>query len=408
VRTAGALALALASALSACSDTTAPGEFGIFRFAGLAKGGAPLNLLPPATDRAGNVYVLYGGLRIPETAVFIGKNGGGWTSGCGLTKGDVYGVHGFVGYDEDHQWYWSGDALVSVSGATGDCHRVLDHDPVTDANLLFRAVTPWVRDAPSRRTLVALVQSPVDPLPYSARIDLDAEILTNVNSFTPGDAQEVHVLGAGADRLLAEAVVLLRYTAANGDVHVQARFFDSEGTPTATVPIDADPGLPDYSVQGFLQLSGSGLVAGLLTTGDLVVFDQHGGKVSSIGDMSPVGVHRWGSDLFLVGEASNRPVVAKLDDAGHHGTPQVWAASEAAAANLKGTITVRDDRALPAEQVTWSSVSTAMGDFPFLHPHTLAQHAPGTTLWLVAGPSFNTGGAQITAFAMAPVGVSYP
>jgi hypothetical protein len=397
----------LAALAAACAQPLPAGDFGTFRFAGLAKGGAPLHLLPPATDRAGNVYVLYGGIQVPETGVYIGKNGGGWTSGCALTKGDSFGVHGWVGYDEDRQWYWSGDALVSVSGRTGDCHRVLDHDPVTDANILFRAVMPWVRDAPSRRTLLALVQSPVDALPYSVRIDLDTEIFTNVNAFKPSDAHDLKVLGAGADRLQAEGFVLLQY--GRGDATVtEARFFDADGTPTSTVPIKMEPAANEYSVLGFLQISGSGLVAGLLDTGQLVVFDDQGGRVSAIDSMTPVGVQRWGSDLFLVGTAKGHPVIAQLDESGKPGSPQVWAASEAAAASLNGAITVRDDRALPAEVVTWSQAKTAMGDFPFLHSHPLAAHAPDTTLWLIAGPSFNTGGAQVTAFAMAPVGLSYP
>ena len=87
---------------------------------------------------------------------------------------------------------------------------------------------------------------------------------------------------------------------------------------------------------------------------------------------------------------------------------QVWDASERAAANLRAPIEVNDDRALPSTTSTFTNPRTAMGEFPFLHAHSLAPHATGTTLWLAAGPSFDTGGARITAFAMAPVGVSYP
>jgi hypothetical protein len=406
VKLAGLWLLGVTVAL-ACSQPLPPGQFGEFRLAGRAKGAVPLNLLPPATDRAGNVYILYGGIKIPEVAVFIGKNGGGWTSGCALTKGDLFGAHGWVGYDEDHQWYWSGDALVSVSGRTGDCHRVLDHDSVTDSNLLFRAVMPWVRDAPSRRTLLALVQSPVDSLPYSTRVDLDAEILTNVNAFDPPDAQNLQVLGVGADRLLAQGVVLLQYGL--GDrLHTEGRFYDADATLIAVVELPMDAAPSAYSVLGYLQMSATGLVAGLLSTGSIVVFDQTGGKVTAVDSMTPVGMHRWGDDLFLVGTSNGKPVIAKLDGSGALEPPQEWSASESAASALGGSVTVRDDRALPAEETTWNPVRTAMGDFPFLSPHALTPHAPSETLWLIAGPSFDTGGAKITAFAMAPVGVSYP
>src|SRR5687768_10348002 len=112
--------------LAACPSEPEAGEYGTFRFAGRARGKPPLNLFPPVTDRSGNIYVAYGGVTLPgETEVFVGRVGGGWTSGCSLTKGDKFGLHGWVGFDEQHQWYWSGDAFVSVSGESADCHRVL-------------------------------------------------------------------------------------------------------------------------------------------------------------------------------------------------------------------------------------------------------------------------------------------
>jgi hypothetical protein len=56
----------------------------------------------------------------------------------------------------------------------------------------------------------------------------------------------------------------------------------------------------------------------------------------------------------------------------------------------------------------WSAVRTAMGPFPFLHAHSLVEHAPGTTLWLFAGPAVTGDALTLTSFAMAPAGVSYP
>ena len=56
----------------------------------------------------------------------------------------------------------------------------------------------------------------------------------------------------------------------------------------------------------------------------------------------------------------------------------------------------------------WSGVRTAMGPFPFLHAHSLVEHAPGTTLWLFAGPAVTGDALTLTSFAMAPAGVSYP
>lgn len=398
---------AIVAAGIACERPISPGEHGTLRLAGRAPGEAPLHLLPPVSDRAGNVYVLYGATNIPSTIVYAAKNGGGWTSGCKLTKGDTFGAHGWVGFDEEHQWYWSGDALVSVAGRTGDCHRVLDTDPGTDANLLFRAVLPWVRDAPSRRSLVALVQSPIDPAPFSARVDLDAEILTNIRAFDPPDARDVKILGVGANREEGEGVVLLQFTR-EGSVYSEARYYDANAKLVAVSTIPLDATLEQYSVLGFLQPGPSGLYAGLLASGAVLTFDKGGGRATPVDRMAPVGVHKWGDELFLVGTASGHPVIARIDDRGQIGAVQRWDSSERAAANLQHPIDVNDDRSLPSTTTTFTSPRTAMGEFPFLHPHALTPHATGTTLWLVAGPSFDTGGAKITAFAMAPFGVSYP
>ncbi len=400
-----ALVLTLA-ATAACPSTPDAGEFGTFRFAGRAKGKPPLSLLPPVTDRAGNIYVLYGGINVPETAVFVGRIGGGWTTGCKLTKGDRFGAHGWVGFDEKRHWYWSGDALVSVAGDTADCHPVLDRDPGTDVNLQFKAVLPWVRDAPTRTTLVAFVQSPLDPAPYSALVDLEAEILTNIRGFEPADATDVIVVGTGADRVANVGFALVQYRVGEA-FFVEGRFYDAEGDETAQARVPSDA-LAPYAVQGFLQSNSEGLVAGLLDGQRLVTFDRFGGRVSPINGFTPVGVHRWNDRLWIVGTDGGRPVVASIDTVGNVSGPEPWSASENAAGALRGPQEIRDDRSLPARFTTWNEVTTAIGQFPFLHAHSLTHHSNDVTLWLIAGPSYDTGGASITAFAVAPVGISYP
>lgn len=406
-----AFALSAVAALVACATPLGSGEFGPFRLAGRVKGQTPLALLPPVADRAGNVYVLYGGIDVPETGVFAGKAGGGWFSGCALTKGDVYGAHGWVGFTDDRQFYWSGDALVSVSGRTGDCHAVLDRDPGTDANLLFRAVLPWVRDAPSRQSLVALVQSPVDLLPYSARVDLESEVLTDVRPFEPAGATAVRVLGVGARREENYGVVFLQYDL-DGASRTEARWYDEEANRTATVGLDLPPADREHTVQGYLQIAPGGLVAGVLRDGSLLTFDERGGRTSTVTAMDAVGVHLWKDSLYVVGvgkgEGDGRPVLAKIEPSARVGPTRVWAASERAARALARPIDVRDDRELPSTATRFDAPRTAMGPFPFIHPHTLAKQGEDTSLWLVAGPSFDTGGASVTAFAMAPVGVTYP
>lgn len=395
----------IALTVVACTSAPEAGEFGTFRFVGRALGAPPLSLLPPVTDRSGNIYVLYGGINVPETVVYAGRAGGGWHAGCALSKGDRFGVHGWVGFDQERQWYWSGDALVAVSGATGDCRRVLDRDPGTDVSLQFKGVLPAVRDAPTRTTLVALVQSAADPVPYSALVDLGSQVLTNVQLFDPADATDVQVIGTGASREDNLGFALVQYV--SGGIVLEARFYDADADDVGRVRIASDA-LPPYSVQGFLHADSSGLVAGLLHDGRLVTFDRRGGRVRDVPGMTPVGVHVWNENLWVVGTANERPVIAPIGGAGAIGGVVEWDASAFAAGELRGAKDVRDDRSLPSRTTTWTTVTTAMGPFPFVTAHSPVQHADGTTLWLVAGPSYDAGGVRVTAFAVAPVGITYP
>jgi hypothetical protein len=41
-------------------------------------------------------------------------------------------------------------------------------------------------------------------------------------------------------------------------------------------------------------------------------------------------------------------------------------------------------------------------------PFSLDPHATGVTLWLLAGPDFESGGEPFTALALVSVGVEYP
>jgi hypothetical protein len=408
----GLTALAVVLFFGACTPSLAPGQLGVLRFAGRVQGAAPLALLPPVADPTGNVYVLYGSQQYVATNVFVGHPGGGWSSGCTLQMGDVYSPHGWAGFAAARDWYWMGISLVAVSGVDGTCHFVLSQDPTTNSVLQMQAVLPWVRDLSERTTLVALVQAPTDPTPYSAVVDLDAEILTNVQGFDPADADNVTIVGVGGDRDQELGVVLLEYTE-QGVPSFEARFYDGNGNLVADAPISGGP-LGAYAVQGYLQFSSGGLVAGLVSTGtsgetSLVTFNQSGGSVVQIPQgLQAVGVHLWEGNLWLVGVQNSGPVVAPIDDEGNVGQSTPWNASLDTVNSLQGTLPVRDDRSLPSRMTSWTNVVTAMGAYPFLHPHSLTEQATGTGLWLFAGPSIEVGGNTTTDFAMAPVGVSYP
>ena len=118
-------------ALAGCVEPLSEGEWGGFRYFGEIRGEPPMRLLPPMTDREGNVYVLYGDTDGGEdTIVYTGSPSGDWSGGCTAHRG-IEGLRGFVGRSDDRMWYWSGDALVAVDGRTGSCHELLGRDPVS-------------------------------------------------------------------------------------------------------------------------------------------------------------------------------------------------------------------------------------------------------------------------------------
>ncbi len=390
-----------------CADTLEPGELGEARIVGSIRGDPP-RVLAPVSDLDGNVYVLAGAKDYPgEAKVYVGKAGGGWLGSCEVTKGSSFGPHGWVGYTRDHRWYWSGEALVSVSGKNGDCHALLDTDPVSGTDLAFLAVVPWVRDTPTQTSTVALIKGRTDVLPFQVRIDLRADIYTNVQQFEPSNATNVTVLGVGASEDRGEGYILVRYDVGD-QIVTEARFVDHQAETTATVPLALDPALPAHATVGYLQANAKGLVTGLLSNNQLVSFDRSGGVVRDLQIIQAAGIHRWGDELYLVGVIDNRPHVVPLGNDGSVGAPIPWASSEQVAAKVAAGLDLIDDRTLPSRSDYWDSARSAIGAYPFLGPHSLDRYADGTTGWLFAGPSYDAAGELVTLIAFAPVGVEYP
>ena len=406
----GIVALAL-GCVAACSSEPAPGSIGLLRYAGRVKGLTPLAVLPPVSDPAGNIYVLNGSLAIPETNAFVGAAGGGWKASCSRTKGDAIGAHGWTGYAQDRQWYWSGFALVQVSGRTGDCRAVLDRDPATNADLFFQAVIPAVRNRSQRTSVPALVQSPTDPVPFTALVDLDAEILTNVRPFDPPDAKDVQVIGVGGLRERERGVILVQYRQGSR-AFLELRGYTGDADLESRIAIGGGP-YAAYAVPGYLQLDDTDLVAGLIQPAEadgapmLLTADANRGDVKPVSGMEPVGVHRWDGALWLVGTRGDAPAIAPISRGGI-GAVVRWESSEVAASAFGGSTTVRDDRSLPSRETSWTNVRTAAGPYPFVSPHSPVQHAPGTTLWAFAGPAITDSALRLTSFAVAPCGLAYP
>lgn len=407
----GGIASLFAAALmlpaSGCIEYLEGGELGQLRYFGDVRGDTPLRFSAPISDREGNTYVLFGSPEVAEAIAFIGHAGGDWSGNCLVHENASRGAHGWVGRSQDRAWYWSGDSLVEVSGETGGCRELLDQDPTTGADLAFQAVIPWVRETPSRTTTVALIQSPSDPVPFFVKVDLDQGVYTNLSEFVPRAADAVTVVGVGAHPPDDAGVMVIKY-ALQDDVRVEGRFVDDEAGVTAITNLSGLDEVELDGIVGFMQISDSGFAAGVLNTGELIVFNAEGGGVRASGNLQPIGVHRWKGDVWVVGLGNGRPAVARLADSGGLEQASVWSASERAAAGLRGAQVVLDDRIKPVKTLTWTNPTQAVGEFPFLQAHPVHPYAVDTTLLLVAGPGYTTAGEAFTSVAVAPVGITFP
>jgi hypothetical protein len=399
-------ALAVAISLGGCIQYLQPGEVGTFRYFGEVRGNDPLPVLPPISDRDGNVYVLAGAPDLPEVDVFVGHAGGGWSGGCGLHDGER-GVHGWVGATDDRAWYHSGDALVEVSGETGSCQRILESDPSSGTALAFLGVLPHVEESPSRTYLLALIQGPADPRPYFVTVDLDLGVYTEIRSVDEGS--EFSVLGTGWDTPSRTGVYLVRYEIDGGSPRTEAWFLDPDGAVTATVRIDGGAVLEEDAVLGWLQFGAPSPVAGLLSDGRIVIFTRDEGEIRENSQLELRGVHRWEDRLWLVGlGTTGDPMLSEIDSRGDFSSAIRWDAAKWAGDVLDDEIDVLDDTVAPSRMRTWDEVRAVPGEFPFLHAHPPHPYAQGTTLLLAAGPSFEHLDVQQTSTAFAPVGISYP
>lgn len=396
--------VAMVAVLAGCVEGLDPGELGPARHVGVVRGQAPLELLPPAVDRNGNLYVVRGAAGLPEIDVFIGGAGGGWIHACAVTEGMDGGVHGWIGATDDDAWLWAGTAIFELDGARGDCERVLERDAATGTRLDFLAVVPHVRETVSAATAVALVRGG-DGGVYRALLEVDAGDLRRVWPFEPGGARDVTVRGVGYDRAGDRGVVLVSYDTGAGASH-ELRFYSSGGRLTALVPVAGDLG--DARVAGAIAVGADGLVAAVLDDGRLVRGAGDVAGVAEVPSMTPVGAHAHRGAVHLVGYAGGQPVAARLAATADVVDPVPWALSTDVAARFAAGLAVVDERASRHEYVRWDGARTALGRQPFVTAHDPRDYAVGVTGWLVAGPGYDSGGVEYTAIAHLAVGIEYP
>jgi len=386
-----------------------------------------LELVPPISDRQGNIYVLYEDPN-GDSVAYVGTARGGWTQGCQAeekelphTPAEATRIHGFLGTADNRAWLWVGDALVEVSGETGQCNQVLDADPLTVTDLKFIAAVPYVHETPARRTLVGWIQGVNDAYnrnpPFQVVVDLDLGRYVAYNEFQPSDASCIDVLGVGANPADEEGVIVVAYNL-DGERKVEARIIDSAGNnrvvadialeESEVYPCEADDSVaPEPRVIGQIQSNDQGIYAGILSNGELLAFNEKGGDSRELPDFNAQGLVRLDGELWVSGTHEDRPVLGKVQADGQVNEVVQWTTSENAARALQGKISVLDQRYQPAEPIAWRSPVTAMGSWPFISPYPLDEYALDTTGWLIAGPSFDSTMVQ-TAVAFGPVGISIP
>ncbi len=412
---AGALACTLSTLSTGCIEFLEPGELGQFRYIGDYVAEEEFLFSPPIADRNGSVYAIMGSPELAQTEATVGyAAGGGWRGRCAIHQNIDRGTHGWLDSSADRAWFWSGDALAEVNGRTSDCRQVLSRDPNSQSQLAFKALVPHVKWTPSRRTMVGLVQAPSDPVPFQVVLDLDIRRYTQFEEFVPRNADNVVSLGVGADASKDAGFWVVKYEIGDNDqaepsIRVEARFMNDDAEVTDIVNISGLDAAEEDAMVGFMQIGDAGWAAGVLGTGQVLLFDRQRARLlDSTGALEPVGVHLWEGTVYVVGLANGRPAIAAVTDGGSLGSPVVWAASERLANSLRGDQVVQDDRFTPIRTLTWNNPEQAFGEFPFVQPNSPWPYATDSSLLMMAGPTYTSGGQTFVSLATGPVGLSYP
>jgi hypothetical protein len=391
--------------LFSCTPPLEDGEWGQIRYFGEIPGEAPMRLLPPMTDRNGNIYVAYGDRGRSDTAVWVGKHSGGWKNACKVHRGE-FGVHGFIGRSTDEAWLWTGDALVHIWGDSGTCHELLDQDPVTGTLLRWQGVAPWVRDSPSRKTTVGIVRAATEEQVYVALLDLERELMVNLQALQPTGLSELRIIGTGADPDNDELLFVIGYEFDGSTFH-EALLLNSDGEQLRRIPLDLDTDPSAYAIVGFFQATGGGAWAGVREDGGLILISRDSGY-DVMPDFQAIGLLKTDTELFVTGLAGDSSVAAKVSNNSALNGARNWDAPVRAASGLGGSVSVLDERNSPLTRIRWEEGVNAIGVMPLLSAHPLDRYTLDSTGWLVAGPSYTGPAEEITAIGFAPLGWRSP
>ena len=394
-------ALVAATALSGCTPPLENGEIGNIRYFGEIPGEVPMRLLPPTTDRDGNLYVAYGARNRTDTAIWAGRSSGGWNNACSGHRG-TFGLHGFIGTAHNEAWVWTGDTVLHIWGESGTCHEILKQDPVTGTSLIWQAIAPAVRISPSRMTTTGIVRSTNSGQSYHAIIDLERETMTQLQTLQPTGVDDLIVLGTGANTERDEYLFAVSYSLSGRRID-EALLMDSDNQLLRRIPLELDTAPSEYEILGFFQSTEGGAWAGVRENGGLILIAPAGGYDLSP-DFDAYGLLRTPKNLFVTGLLGDNPVAARVADNSTLEATREWRTPELALSQLNQSVTVFDERNSPLRRATWDNSESAIGVRPLITPYPLDSYTESSAGWLFAGPSYQGPAEEITAIGFAPIG----
>ncbi len=382
--------IALCLVLAGCVDGIAPGALGLARQIDVMPGPIAA-VVPPITDRAGDVFVVtsppdVGGAAQPGI-VYAGAAHGGWSMGCPTGTGPDGAALGWIGAIDDRAWLWTHAALVQID-ATGKCTTLLDRDPQSESDLRFEAVAPMVDQSISAVRAVAVVTTMTDPRAFLITIDLGRG---TVLSSMPIDGG-LHALASGAGGGTGAFVL------GNGTASVIAF-----ATPAAGLTGQADVSGALPAVASDLGVGDDGSLAAVLADGSILVGNRVG--VHAIAAPMPAtGIDRDDDGgLWLTAPG---PMLAPVTG-GVVGAPIAWTSAAAAQGALASGVAVLDERAGSRTASLWQA-QTAIGDALMVAAHPSLPYAVGVRGWLVGDAPMDRGGISYSDIAFLPVGVTFP
>jgi hypothetical protein len=381
--------------LVGCIEPLAPAELGLGRRIGSFPGEVAA-VLPPMTDRDGNLYVATGvpdGRGIPQPGIaHVGGSRGGWSDGCPTGEGTRGGAVGWVGATSGRGWLWTGTAILELDATSGACKTLLDIDPVSASDVVMLAVAPWLSETVSGTFAVAMIATGSDPTPRIVTIDLDLGVLRPHQAF-PG------------------ATVL-----ATGDGGNQAAFLVADGLGTRIVLA-----LPHLGQVGSIPVAGSlasSPVVGQIAFGEdgdvaAIVGSQLAvGTVTGITATAPVeGLQPWSIErddearLWVVGERDGAPWVSGVTG-GQLATVTPWTCASDVDAVLSAGVVVIDERTGGRVATRWQAHG-AHGGSALLAMRGASPYAVGVRAVLIADPPVDRGGIPYSQIASVPVGVVF-